>query len=258
MGFAAVRFLRLLPFLVLILVWVVVTTVLDLFPSILLPSPESVGRYALEATVDGVLGSAIWGSVARFLTGLALGGLLAVPLALLAASSPGASSMLLPFAKFFQAISGVTWIPLAVLWFGISSRAAVFIIVNTTFFIVFYASLTGVRSIDYRLSQSVRTLGGGYPQVLRQVLVPGSLPHVLNGLRVAVGYGWRALIAAEIIASGQGLGVLIWEGQQELNTRKIFVGLLLIGIISLTMDRLVLRPIERQTIQRWGLSSART
>jgi NitT/TauT family transport system permease protein/taurine transport system permease protein len=252
------KFLRLLPFVVLIGAWVLVTTILDLFPAILLPSPESVARYALEATADGVLGSAIWGSVGRFLVGLVVGGLLAVPLALLAASNPAASSMLLPFAKFFQAISGVTWIPLAVLWFGISSGAAVFIIVNPTFFIVFYATLTGVRSIDHRLPQSVRTLGGGYGTILWNVLLPGSLPHVLNGLRVAVGYGWRALIAAEIIASGAGLGVLIWEGQQELNTRKIFVGLLLIGIISLAMDRLVLRPFERRTIQRWGLSTART
>lgn len=172
--------LRFLPFVVLLCAWALVTTVLDLYPPILLPSPESVAGYAFDAVVDGVLTSAIWGSVGRFLVGLALGGVLAVPLALMAASSPSASSMILPFAKFFQAISGVTWIPLAVLWFGISSAAAVFIIVNTTFFIVFYATLTGVRSIDQRLPQSVRTLGGGYHQILWQVLIPGSLPHALD------------------------------------------------------------------------------
>lgn len=252
------KWLRVLPFVVILATWTIATTVLNLVPPILLPSPDSVARYAVEATDDGVLTSAIWGSFARFLVGLAVGAALAVPLALLAASSETASNMLLPFAKFFQAISGVTWIPLAVLWFGISSAAAVFIIVNTTFFIIFYATLTGVRSIDHRLTQSVHTLGGGYRSTLWHVLLPGSLPHALNGLRVAIGYGWRALIAAEIIASGQGLGILIWQGQQELNTRKIFIGLVLIGVISLGMDRLVLRPVERHTIQRWGLSTART
>jgi taurine transport system permease protein len=247
--------LRLLPFAVLFLIWWTVTSGLRLFPPIQLPSPESVFRYAVRAAEQGILLDAVIGSVARFLAGLVLGAALAIPLALLVAGRPRVSDAVLPMAKFFQAISGVTWIPLAVLWFGISSTASIFIIFNTTFFTFFYAMLTGVRSVSPALVQSIRTLGGGYRTVLWQVLLPGALPHLLNGLRVAIGYGWRALIASEIIASGGGLGVLIWEGQQELSTQKIVTGLLLIGAISFTMDRFALAPIEKVTIQRWGLAT---
>jgi NitT/TauT family transport system permease protein/taurine transport system permease protein len=249
------KVLRVVPFLVMLFAWWLFTSGLHAVPAIRLPSPEGVLTYAREAAQQGVLFDAIKGSVLRFAAGLVLGLALGAPLALWVAISDRASEMIMPTAKFFQAISGVTWIPLAVLWFGISSSAAIFIIFNTTFFIIFYAVLTGVRGIEPRLGQSVRTLGGGFRSVLWNVLVPGSMPHVFTGMRVAVGYGWRALVAAEVIAAGRGLGVLIWDGQQELNTQKIFTGLLLIGLISFGMDRLLLRPIEKATIQRWGLST---
>jgi ABC-type nitrate/sulfonate/bicarbonate transport system permease component len=246
---------RLVPFVVLIALWWLATSGLHLFKPIMLPSPESVFDYGLTAARDGTLSAAVGGSIARFFLGLALGVALAAPLALWVAASRAASDMVLPLAKFFQAISGVTWIPLAVLWFGISSMASAFIIFNTTFFVILFNTLTGVRAINPRLSQSVRTLGGNSATVLWQVLIPGSLVHVFTGLRVAISYGWRTLIAAEIIASGRGLGVLIWDGQQSLNTQEIFTGLLLIGAISFAMDRLLLRPLERVTIERWGLST---
>jgi taurine transport system permease protein len=254
-GAAVIRLLRVAPFVLLVGIWWLLTDGLHRFPPILLPSPSDVITYARAGIQDGTLWAAVGGSLKRFVLGLLIGLILAVPIALWIASSKTASDVILPVAKFFQAISGVTWIPLAVLWFGISDSAAIFIIVNTTLFITLYATLTGIRTIDPRLRQSVRTLGGGYRSLLWYVLVPGSLPHVLTGLRVAVGYGWRALVAAEVIASGRGLGVLIWDGQQELNTSEIFTGLLLIGVISFAMDRLLLRPLERVTVQRWGLSA---
>jgi taurine transport system permease protein len=250
-----VKLLRVLPFVLLLVAWWLATTVLHAVPPIKLPAPDAVWSYARDSWYGGTLWASIWGSISRFLYGLGAGAVIAIPLGLGLASSTSMSETFLPLVKFFQAIAGVTWIPLAVLWFGISSSAAIFIIFNTTFFIILYAVMTGVRAISPTLGQSVKTLGGSYGSQLRDVLIPGSLPHVLTGLRVAVGYGWRALIAAEVIASGRGLGVMIWDGQQQLNTAQIFTGLLLIGVISFAIDRLILRPVERNTIQRWGLST---
>lgn len=248
------KILRILPFLALVAGWWLATDVMHAVPAIKLPSPTAVWDYAKAASNNGTLWTAISGSVVRFVWGLAAGVVTGAPLGAWIASSKSVADKVLPLAKFFQAIAGVTWIPLAVLWFGISSTAAVFIIFNTTFFIVLYAVLTGVRAINPNLTYSVQTLGGGYRSRLWNVTVPGSLPHVLTGFRVAVGYGWRALIAAEVISSGSGLGIMIWDGQEQLNTAEIFTGLLLIGIISFSIDRLILRPLERVTLERWGLS----
>lgn len=245
--------IRFLPFAVAVFLWWLLTSGVHLVAPIQLPSPSSVWSSATILAGQGMLGSAVVGSLVRFAVGFALGLIIGAPFALLAASSTLISDMVLPAAKFFQAISGVTWIPLALVWFGISSAASIFIIFNTTFFIIFYATLTGVRSIDPHLRQSIRVLGGGYAAEFRHVLLPGSLRHVLTGVRVAVGYGWRALIAAEIITSGAGLGVLIWNGQRELNSQEIVVGLLLIATISFVLDRFVLRFLEQATVIRWGL-----
>jgi taurine transport system permease protein len=247
------KLIRLLPFAVAVLLWWLLTSGTHLVAPIQLPSPGSVWSFAVTSAGQGILGSAILGSLQRFAIGFALGVILGAPLAVAVASSTAFSEMVLPAAKFFQAISGVTWIPLALVWFGISSAASIFIILNTTFFIIFYATLTGVRSINPRLRHSIRALGGGFIAEFRHVLLPGALPHVFTGVRVAVGYGWRALIASEIITSGAGLGVLIWNGQRQLNTQEVFVGLILIGTISFVLDRFILQFLEDITVVRWGL-----
>lgn len=249
--------LRVAPFVAILFVWWLLTDVMDLYAPVILPSPSATFRFVWSAAEQGDLLQAVWGSLSRFLYGLVIGAALATPLGIVLARNRRSSDVLMPFIKFFQAIAGVTWIPLAVLWFGISTRAAVFIIVNTTFFVVLYAVMTGIRTIPPVLLQAVRTLGGTLSTEVRHVLMPGALPHVLTGVRIAVGYGWRTLIAAEIISSGRGLGVMIWEGQQRLNTAQIFAALILIGLISFSMDRFLLRPIERATVERWGLATSK-
>jgi NitT/TauT family transport system permease protein/taurine transport system permease protein len=166
-----------------------------------------------------------------------------------------AASFFMPLARFFQAIAGPTWIPLAVLWLGLGWKSVTFIIFNTVFFLVFYNTLMGVQTVPLVLTNSVLTLGGTRWSVIREALLPGALPSMLVGLRTGVGYGWRSVIAAEIIASGQGLGVLIWEGQRLFRIPDIILGLLLIGLISLTMDKLVFARIQARTIERWGTSA---
>lgn len=249
------KMLRLLPFILIVVAWWAASDVMHLVPTIMLPAPSSVLQVIFDEAGSGNFLPAVTGSLSRFLLGLIIGVAAGAPLGIWLGVTKTAAAAVLPFLKFFQSIAGVTWIPLAVLWFGISTEAAVFIIVNTTFFIVLYAVVTGVRTIPQSIFDAVRTLGGKRVAILWQVLIPGSLPHVLTGMRIAVGYGWRTLIAAEIIASGRGLGVMIWEGQQQLDTAKVFAALLMIGIVSFSMDRFVIQPLERATIQKWGMAT---
>jgi taurine transport system permease protein len=101
----------------------------------------------------------------------------------------------------------------------------------------------------------VRTLGGSRRDVVLHVLIPGALPSIVTGLRLAIGFGWRALIAAEMIATSTGLGFLIYNASNFHQTDTILVGIIAIGLLWLVTDRLLLQPLERRTIERWGLVS---
>lgn len=246
---------RALPFGVILVAWWLLTSGFHLVPPFKLPAPEAVLETAVDLYREGVLLDAVGSSILRMSLGFVVGTAFGISLGVLAGTNRYVADFLNPVAMFFQAMAGPTWIPLAVLWFGLSWTSVAFIVFNTVFFLVFYNTLMGVETISPNLVNSVRTLGGRRWQIVWEVLVPGALPSIANGLRLGVGYGWRALIAAEIIASGQGLGVLIWEGQRYFRVADIVLGLLLIGVISLAIDRLLLRRFEAATIERWGVVS---
>jgi taurine transport system permease protein len=245
-----------LPFAIAATAWWVATTPWGGVPRYILPSPGAVLGDAADLVRQGALLDAVLSSVARMAIGFLLGAVLGVALGVLVGTNRVVAVFFMPLARFFQAIAGVIWIPLAVLWLGISWRSVTFIIFNTVFFLVFYNTLMGVQTVPRTLRNSILTLGGSRWDVIREVLLPGALPSILVGMRVGVGYGWRSLIAAEIIASGQGLGVLIWQGERFFRIPDIIVGLFIIGLISFFMDRLVFAPLQARTVERWGTIAA--
>lgn len=247
--------IRAVPFIVTLVVWWLVTSPWGAVPRYILPSPGTVLANAVELYAKGTLIEAILSSIGRMILGFAIGSALGTSLGVLAGTNRFVAHSFMPLARFFQAVAGPVWIPLAVLWFGLSWKSVTFIIFNTVFFLVFYNTLMGVQTVPLAITNSILTLGGDRWAIIREALVPGALPSILVGLRVGVGYGWRSLIAAEIIASGQGLGVLIWEGQRLFRIPDIVLGLFLIGLISLMMDKLLFAPLQARTIERWGISA---
>jgi NitT/TauT family transport system permease protein/taurine transport system permease protein len=91
--------------------------------------------------------------------------------------------------------------------------------------------------------------------VLLDVVIPGALPYIVTGTRLGFGYAWRALVAGEMIAATSGLGYMIFQARDYLKTDEVIVGMLTIGLFWAAIERLVLRPIERRTIERWGLAA---
>jgi len=128
-----------------------------------------------------------------------------------------------------------------------------FVIGNTVFFILFFNTLVGVRAVPSVYEQAVTTLGASRWRTLVDVLVPGSLPSIITGVRLGLGFGWRALIAAEMVAATQGLGYMIFSAANDLRTDVILAGILVIGVLAFALDALVLAPVERATIMRWGI-----
>jgi NitT/TauT family transport system permease protein/taurine transport system permease protein len=241
-----------LPFAVLLGAWAAVSAA-GVVPPIFLPSPEAVARVGWEMARDGSLWVNIGASLGRLLLGVVVSVPLAVAGGVVVGLSRRLASVLEPITGFFNALSGIAWLPLAVTWFGLGWASVTFIMFNTIFFLVFFNTLVGVRTVPRLFESAVRTLGGSRRHVILQVLIPGAMPSIVTGIRMSIGFGWRALIAAEMIATTTGLGFLIFNAQNFHQTDAILVGIITIGILWLVTDRLVLRPIERWTIERWGM-----
>jgi taurine transport system permease protein len=244
--------LPLIPFVALFVLWVVGWQIVQ--PNLAtFPSVAQVWNTIERLAGNGELADNVLASVGRWTAGFIVGAITGAALGVLAGLNRVVSRLLEPLAVFFTAMSGIVWIPLAIVWFGIGTATVVFVIWNAVFFLVFANTLLGVRSVQPVLEDAVRTLGGGRAQIVKQVVVPGAMPHILSGLRAGAGFGWRALIAAEIIGASAGLGAMIYQAKEFLRSDVIVSGVILIGLIGLALDMLVFGPIERRTIERWGL-----
>jgi len=243
------------PFVLIVIAWALVTRA-SVVPPIFLPPPGDVARTAWEMLKDGSLLINIGASLGRVLVSLVVSVPLAVAFGIFVGLRRRLSPVVEPIAGFFNALSGIAWLPLAVTWFGLGWASVTFIMFNTVFFLVFYNTLVGVRTVPRIFDHAVRTLGGSRRHVIFQVLIPGAMPSIVTGIRMSIGFGWRALIAAEMIATSTGLGFLIFNASNFHQTDAILVGIITIGLLWLLTDRLVLQPLERRTVERWGLVSS--
>ncbi|MBI3434182.1 MAG: ABC transporter permease [Proteobacteria bacterium] len=167
-------------------------------------------------------------SIARVVLAAAIGLPMGVAFGILAGMNRTVSRLLEPIGLFANSISGIAWIPLAIVWFGIGWKTTLFIMLNTIFWLLFFNAMLGVY-------------------------VPGAMPSIITGIRMSMGFGWRALIAAEMIGGTSGLGFMIFASAQEFKMEEVVLGVVVIAIIWFATDKMILEPLERWTIHRWGL-----
>jgi ABC-type nitrate/sulfonate/bicarbonate transport system permease component len=161
----------------------------------------------------------------------------------------------MPTVEVLQVVPGLAWIPVAILLFGLNHTATVAMIALTTFPAVAIAGVMGIHSVDKRYIRAGRMFGANPLTLFATVFVPGALPHLLSGLRIALGAAWRVLVAAEmIVGSGDGLGYSIIQSRWTMDYVSAFVCIGLIAAVGLALERLFLAPLERRTIRRWGMS----
>ncbi len=240
------------PFAVLLALWAVLVPYFDVNPRIF-PHLSAVLQAGWESILDGSLINHIWASLVRVVVGTVLALLLSIPLGIAMGVSPFVSAFLTPLFRFFSVLAGIAWIPIATLWFGYGFGAITFVIFNAVFFIVTYNTLLGVSTIPRQVRNAAASLGAGRWAMLTEVLLPGALPNIVTGIRTGLGFAWRGLIAAEMIATNAGLGYMLFVARDFYKTEVIVLGMIVIGILWLLLDRLVLAPLERATIERWGL-----
>ena len=240
------------PFIPLIVAWWIVTE-LQVFPRVFLPGPGEVVRSFGSLVYTGILPEYLQDSLVRLAIGSFWGIALGIPLGILVGLSQPAHRALWPVLLFFQAIGDIAWLPILVIWFGYGLTTMTVIIVYTVIFPVVLNTVLGVRSIPITLHRAAQSLGASRARMLWEVVLPGALPNIMTGLRNGLGYGWRALIATEIIVGTSGIGFLMFDARRAGSVVEILLGMIILGFLWYIVDSWILAPIERATGQRWGL-----
>ena len=248
--FPAVR--SIVPFIPVVALWAAVAAS-GMFPRVFLPGPAEVVRSFCTLVYKGILPDYLQDSVVRLAVGAAAGMALGIPLGVLVGLSTRARAMLWPILLFFQAIGDIAWLPILLIWFGFSLTTMTFVIVYTVLFPVVLNTALGVRSVPVDLHRAARSLGASPARIIWEVVLPGALPNIMTGLRNGLGFGWRALIATEIIVGTSGIGFMMFDARRAGSVVEILLGMIVLGLLWYILDGWVLAPIERATGQRWGL-----
>lgn len=215
---------------------------------VILPPISSVVRAALDLLASSVLVPAVLVSLARVNAGFMLAAVTAVPLGIVLGRSRRLYLAAEPLVESFRFIIPFAWIPLAILWFGTHEAGKIFIIWYAGFFLVLLHTIAGVRGVDPDLVKAARTLGAGEATIFARVVLPAALPTTVTGLRVAFAACWIALIAAELVAARSGLGYLIMDAREFLQTPVVMVGMAVIAVIGAASNAALL-AIERRVLR---------
>ncbi len=217
--------------------WSVVTYA-GLVNPIFLPSPSDVIRAAYKMIADGSLWVHIQASVFVILTGYLLSTIIAVPLGIVMGSFKIVEALIEPITGFVRYLPVSAMIPLLILWVGIDWKEKVAVIFLGTFFqqVILIADVSANVSKD--LVDVSYTLGAGRGDVVGRVLIPATLPGVVDNLRITMGWAWTYLVVAELVAANEGLAYMILNSMRGLHTDRIFVGILVIGLLGIATDQL--------------------
>lgn len=219
------------------------------------PPPRDVLQGMAQLLGKGLLWSYVRDSLMRVGCGYLLAVGVGIPAGIILGWSPLLASAVNPVIQMLRPISPLAWMPLAIVWFGVSNVAPIFLIFLAAFFPVVVATMNGVRNVPGMYLLAARNFGLAPRALFARVIFPAILPQVLIGLRIALGIAWLVVVAAEMIAVDSGLGYLIIDSRNAGKRYDLVVaGMILIGVIGLGLDILV-RRTERLKSVRWGFSA---
>ena len=248
-------------FLVLILLWQLIYNEFvvrsKLWSAVLVPPPLDVLNYLKTASFDGTLWQATVITMRRLIIGYLIGIIGGLPLGLLTARWQLFRDTIGTTALGLQTLPSVCWVPLALLWFGQTEAALLFVVIMGTLWSVIIATETGVRNVPPIYRRAALTMGSKRLHIWFKVILPAALPFIISGMKQGWAFAWRSLMAAEIfvtILTGFGLEQLLYFGR-ELNAMEQVIGIMIvIVVIGLLADKIFFSPIERFMHRRWGTS----
>ena len=237
-----------------LVLWQIVYAV-QVFPAWAFPGPVGVAQGFVATIANGTLAANTWDSVVRQFAGVVLAAVFGVPAGLFLGSSPTVRAMFLPLCRLLYPIPGLAWVPLAILWFGVGFKSTVFVIFFTGVWPILFNTMAGVTTLSGQYTDVARVYLAPQMLYIRKILIPGSLPFILTGIRLTYGVGWRVIIGAEMISSIHGLGFMIDDARWQLRPDIMVVGMVTIALIGWVVENWAFDWLERVTIERWGMKS---
>jgi NitT/TauT family transport system permease protein len=246
---------RLAILVVLGLIWEIYARWVD--NPLILPTLGATLSTFLGDLISGVLVERVATSLRSLMLGYFAGLLLATILTTIAVSTRIGSDVLSTLTAMFNPVPAIALLPLALIWFGLGTPSLVFVIVHSVLWAVALNTLTGFRAVPETLRMTGRNCGLNGIGYVSLILIPAAFPSILAGLKIGWAFAWRTLIAAELVfgvsSRSGGLGWYIFEARSELETDRVFAGLLAVILIGLIVEAVIFRFIERRTVQRWGM-----
>ncbi|CAH1648920.1 ABC transporter permease [Chelatococcus asaccharovorans] len=233
-----------------LIIWQVLS--LNISP-LFLPSPSDTWAAAVELGEDGTLAKSIVASLARIGSGWALGILIGVPLGILMGHFRIIREIFEPYIEFFRFVPPIAFITLAVIWLGPGEESKVALIFYATVFIIVVNMIAGVQAVSELRLRAAASLGASPLRTLLTVVVPSTVPFMITGARLAMGNSFLTVVSAEIVAAQDGLGALIWTARNYGRTEWVFVGIIILGLLGYTCDRL-LRIFARTFLKRYSVT----
>ncbi len=216
-----------------------------------LPTPQAVfqqfAEYLTGAANDKPLWEHFLASILRVAAAFWLAVLTAVPVGIAMGMSRVARGIFDPPIEFYRPLPPLAYLPLIIVWFGIDELPKVLLIYLACFAPLALAARSGMKSASQEQINAAYSMGASYGQVVRHVVLPSALPEILVGMRIAIGFGWTTLVAAEMVAANVGLGQMVLNAANFLRTDIVIMGIIVIGVVAYLFD-LFMRWVERRLV----------
>lgn len=239
-------------YIILVAVWQLVALT-DIWPNNIFPSPFEVAEDLFYTASDGSLFIGIATSIWRLIVGLAIaiGG--GIVLGIFMARVETVNQTIGSLVLGLQSIPSIAWVPLAILWFGLTDAGIIFVTAIGAMFAVTISTYTGVKNINPHYLEAARNMGAKGGQLITSVLIPAAFPFMISGFKQGWAFAWRGVIGAELLFSFLGLGFLLNVGRQLNDVSQVISIMLVIMIIGILIDGFVFKRIESKVMSRWGL-----
>jgi taurine transport system permease protein len=234
----------------LLALWALITNMGWVKP-LFLPKPQAVFQQFYEYLTGQANDKPLWqhfaASMFRVFSAFALACITAIPIGIAMGMSRVARGIFDPPLEFYRPLPPLAYLPLIIIWFGIDELPKVLLIFLSCFAPLALAARSGMRSASQEQINAAYSMGASYLQVIRHVILPSALPDILIGMRIAIGFGWTTLVAAEMVAANLGLGQMVLNASNFLRTDIVIMGIIVIGVVAYLFD-LLMRWVERAAV----------
>ena len=220
-------------------------------PPLFLPTPEVVFQRLYESAAgeltDAPLAEHFGWSMFRVFTAFIAACVTAIPIGVAMGVSRVLRGIFDPPIEFYRPLPPLAYLPLIVIWFGIDELSKILLIYLACFAPLAMSARAGVRSVSQEQIHAAYSMGATKWQVIWHVVVPAAMPEILTAMRIAIGFGWTTLVAAEMVAANKGLGQMVLNASNFLRTDIVIMGIIVIGVVAYLFD-LLMRYVERVVV----------